>query len=641
MNERGSRSLLDGLTDLVHRIAFARHVPLRQILRRLYLGAKRRVLERLGQGDLQAPEDTRPASAPPLPLFPARLGALVRVDGEGGAVIRPQPTIQQKSVPLSSEGFTQSPQCPIARAKPDSSFAERPPEPTDAGFRFTFLHRMRDLASPIAWQTASADRRDQLWSMHLHYMEYLEEASDADFTRLVEDWLNANRPYGPRYWHDTWNSYAVSLRTVVWMQQWAARPSLDPGLRARMAQSVAGQIAFLAGNLETDIGGNHLVKNAKSLVWASSFFRGRAAQRWRRNGVRLLQRILDDQILPDGLHYERSLSYHTQVFADLLECRYVLGPGAIGARLDAALDGMAQAIADLTHPDGGPPLFNDSGLHMAYASADCLSAYKKLTGARPEPRASASYANAGYFCLRTGLDFLIVDCGPIAPDALPAHGHGDILSFEWSVDGRRIVVDPGVFEYVAGELRMLSRSCRSHNTVALDSLDQAEFFSDFRVGRRPCVTVRRLETSDGTMLIEGAHDGFARATGRPVHLRSFCARRNRVSIRDRFEGTSRGTARAGLLLHPDVTVQQDGANVLLSADKLQIELRANRPAVLADTAWWPDLGVAIATKRIEFTFPADGALTIDLEVRARPGSGSNGANAKTSTVRDDGAQAPL
>jgi uncharacterized heparinase superfamily protein len=641
MNVRDRPPLSQGPASVAARIAFARHIPPWQALRRFYLAAKRRVFERLGPRGLRAPEDTEPSSAPPLPIFSARLGALTHFEGDGKSIL-PDSVLQPGNRAPWPNEILKSSQNSAASTKSNSPAAEGTSAPRRAGFRFTFLHRTVDLPSPIAWHIASADRRDQLWSMHLHYMEYLEEASNADFTRLVEDWLDAIRPYGPRYWHDIWNSYAVSLRTVVWMQQWAARPSLDSGLRARIAKSIAGQIAFLAGNLETDIGGNHLVKNAKALIWASSFFQGRMAERWRYLGTRLLQQIIDEQILPDGLHYERSLSYHAQVFADLLECRYVLGPGTIGARLDAALKSMAQAIADLTHPDGWPPLFNDSGLHMAYRPADCRAAYEKLTGTRLEAQASAIYANAGYFCLRTGLDLLIVDCGPIAPDALPAHGHGDVLSFEWSVEGRRIIVDPGVFEYVAGAWRMLSRSCRSHNTVTLDSLDQAEFFSDFRVGRRPRVTVRRLETGDGTILIEGAHDGFARAAGRPIHLRSFHARHNCVSIRDRFEGTPRGTARAGLLLHPDVTAQQSGANVLLSADGLQIELRANRPACLIDAAWWPDLGVEIATQRIEFTFPADGALTLDLIVRMRPGKGSNGANAKAPTMCDGGpAQAPL
>ena len=602
-------------------LAFARHIPPQQALRRLCLALKRRLLERLGHRDLRGPQGTQPCSAPPMPIFPSRRGCLARLlhaertlTGEGYAV-------RQETGALNSDGSIKSSQDAIACTKSDFRFANSSTDPANAGFRFTFLCRSRDLTSPIAWRIASADRRDQLWSMNLHYMEFLEEASDAEFAGFVGDWLDANRPYGPRYWHDAWNSYTVSLRTVVWMQQCASRPSLDPDLRARMARSISGQVAFLAANLETDVGGNHLVKNAKALIWASAYFTGPVAQRWQGIGMHLLERILNQQILPDGLHYERSLSYHAQVFADLLECRYALGSTSLSTPLDAALDGMAQAIADLTHPDGGPPLFNDSGLHMAYAPSDCLAAYQKLTGGHPKPRASGIYCSAGYFCLRTGLDFLMIDCGPIAPDALPAHGHGDILSFEWSVGGKRIIVDPGVFEYVAGERRILSRACRSHNTVSLESLDQAEFFGDFRVGRRPRVAVQRLETGDGTILIQGAHDGFARSSGRPVHVRKFYAGHNCVSIHDWFEGTFRGSARAGLLLHPDVMAKHIGNSVLLLADGLQIEVRANRPASLVHAVWWPDLGVEIATTRIEFTFPADSKLTVELIVHVRLPSG--------------------
>ena len=126
-------------------------------------------------------------------------------------------------------------------------------------------------------------------------------------------------------WRDSHNSYALSLRVVVWMQQLARAPALA-GARGRRASP--SRYGFWHDNLETDLGGNHLVKNIKALIWASAFFAGPEAARWRRKGLRLLRRALDEQILPDGVHFERSPSYHAQVFADLLECRHALGARA-------------------------------------------------------------------------------------------------------------------------------------------------------------------------------------------------------------------------------------------------------------------------------------------------------------------------
>ena len=189
------------------------------------------------------------------------------------------------------------------------------------------------MSGRVDWTAPSLEPKDQLWRMNLHYMEYLEEVDDARFLELAHDWIEANPARRPGAWKDSHNSYALSLRAVVWMQQLARRRLPDAGL---IAASLAEQMRFLEDNLETDLGGNHLVKNIKALIWASAFFEGKAAVRWRAKGLRLLRAALEEQILPDGVHFERSPSYHAQVFADLLECRHALADASPPA-LDEAL----------------------------------------------------------------------------------------------------------------------------------------------------------------------------------------------------------------------------------------------------------------------------------------------------------------
>src|SRR6185437_2162451 len=164
----------------------------------------------------------------------------------------------------------------------------------------------------------------------------------------------------------------------------------------------------------------------------------------------------------------RSPSYHCQVFADLLECRYALGHDPLGGALDDAIDRMAWVATDLTHPDGRVALFNDAGLTMAFAPDECLEVYRGLYGKRLDPQAVFAYPDSGYFGMRDQRIYFVADCGRIAPDDLPAHGHGDVLSFELSVAGERIIVDQGVYEYVAGERRQLARAAASHNTLCLE-----------------------------------------------------------------------------------------------------------------------------------------------------------------------------
>jgi uncharacterized heparinase superfamily protein len=515
--------------------AFARHIPPQRALRRVALKLKRA----LGGAGASAPVAAPPLAAlPPQPLFAPRTG---KIDGED----------------------------------------------------FIFLGRSHRMSGRIDWTAPSLAPADQLWRMNLHYMEYLEDVDDARFLALVDDWIEANPAGRSGAWKDSHNAYALSLRVVVWMQQLARRRLTNAG---RIAVSLAEQMRFLDDNLETDLGGNHLIKNIKALIWASAFFEGKPAKRWRAKGLRLLKAELEAQILPDGVHFERSPSYHAQVFADLLECRHALDEAP--PALDEALRAMAQATADLAHPDDGPAQFNDAGLTMAYAPADCLAVFAKLVKQTSAPAPVFAYPDAGYFGRRDGGDCFIADCGRIGPDALPAHAHGDILSFELSVAGERIVVDPGVYEYIDGARRCAARAAASHNTLSFDGLDQAEFFGAFRCGRRPNVNLLELVCEPERLVVEGTHDGY----GRYKHVRRFEQTSGALRILDRIAGPPRA-ARIGFLLHPDVEARLASGGADLARGAAKVEFRAGLDVTIEDAVWWPDMGHERKTLRLCLVAP--------------------------------------
>jgi uncharacterized heparinase superfamily protein len=553
-------------------LAFGRHIPVRKLVRRVELDVRRRLRDRLASKARFTAPSPLPRLDPPVALLPPRGGLSVGPRGE-----------------------------------------------------LAFHLLGRELILPgrsIDWTRPGVGAAHQLLRMNLHYMEYLESVDDALFEDIIEQWIDANPAHAPGSWRDGWNAYALSLRVVVWMQQLAARAArLNGGLLAKARASLVEQMRFLERNLETDIGGNHLIKNIKALVWASAYFDGAEAGWWHRLALGLLSRELDAQILVDGPHYERSPSYHCQVFVDLLECRHALGGDPFGSHLDAALAHMAQAIADFSHPDGFIAQFNDAGLTMAYAPATCLDAYEAAGGRRPAPRQRFAYPDAGYFGLRAGDVYFMADCGRIAPDDLPAHGHGDALSFEWSVAGKRVIVDQGVFEYVAGEKRRLSRSASSHNTLCLEGADQADFFGAFRCGRRPKVETRRYEEHSDGFLLEGAHDGFTNLPGRPRHVRRFVVSSDRITIDDRLEGSMARRARIGFLLHPDVTVAVDGITARLTRGAAEIVVEATAQIRDEPAVWWPDMGREAATRRLTLTLPvgvSEATTTFRIVTAARP-----------------------
>jgi hypothetical protein len=537
--------------------AFIRHVPPRRIARRLWLEAKRRVLA----GRVKSNE-----------LPPSTSASL---DGNGYEPLRID---RGGGIDVASDGF-----------------------------RFSFLGHTLASSRIVDWQTRAGPAADQLWRMNLHYMEYLRVVDDDVFAGLTGQWIAANRPYGPGYWHDAWNAYALSIRTTVWMEEFARRRArLAPEYAGRLRNSLAEQLAFLAANIETDIGGNHLIKNIRALATGARMLTGPQSAAMKILAVSLLSSALDEQVLADGVHFERSPSYHNQVFGDLLAIQHALG-GSLGAdiaeRLKSALAAMAQVSADLAHPDGYVAIFNDAGLSMGPDPRVLADAYRREAGDPPVPRRHFAFSEAGYFGFRDAEIYLVADCGRLGPDQLMAHAHGDALSFELSVAGERIVVDQGVYEYVAGQRREAARAARSHNTLAIDGLEQGDFFGPFRCGARPDVCVTEYVETPRGFRLTGRHDGFTRTGGGPVHHRRFDLDDGRLEIHDRLVGSVPCMVTTGLLLDPACQVSEDGREAVITRGTARVRVTGTVPFVLTPAVYWPDMGIEEETVRLVFHWP--------------------------------------
>ena len=210
-------------------IAFGRQIPMRKIVHRVELDLRRRLRDHLPQ---KAPASTGPqplSASAPQPLFPPRGG------------LRSKPTARSLSDLVGRE--------------------------------------LRMPRNRVDWNAPGPGSAHQLLRMTLHYMEYLEGADDKLFSDIVDQWIRMNPANQRGAWRDSWNSYALSLRVVVWMQQLAMRRDrLDQALLRRIHASLTEQLCFLEQNLETDLGGNHLIKNIKALIWALGVFRWRRSQ---------------------------------------------------------------------------------------------------------------------------------------------------------------------------------------------------------------------------------------------------------------------------------------------------------------------------------------------------------------------------
>jgi uncharacterized heparinase superfamily protein len=436
---------------------------------------------------------------------------------------------------------------PDLRAAPAPSVAHRArfdPEALRAG-RFTFLNEERSVGWPPRWDDPEPAR---LWLYNLHYFEYLEALSYPEGRELLLDWIARHPLERGRV---GWEPYPTSVRLLAWCD-WLcgsqrARVLTDAELRARVWPSIWLQAEWLAAHLETHLRANHLLENAAALAFCGACFDG-PGRDWLRAGVALLDRELPEQILGDGVHFERSPMYHARVLY-VLERLAATGVPELVRRVAPARDAARAALARLCHPDGEIALLNDSAFGIAPPPSEL--------GVVAPPDGPFALAQAGYYGARSGRHYVVCDAAPIGPDYNPGHAHGDLLSFELSLAGRRVLVDAGVHGYDGDPLRAWCRSTRAHNTVEIEGQDQSEFWGTFRVGRRA-----RPRDVAWTPLVDGFrlsawHDGYEHLPGSPRHARELRWYADGVLlVRDRVRARRPVRVASRLHLHPDCVLEE-------------------------------------------------------------------------------------
>ncbi|WP_280154570.1 alginate lyase family protein [Piscinibacter sp. XHJ-5] len=468
---------------------------------------------------------------------------------------------------------------------------------------FRFLNEERDLDTMAGWDDASVAK---LWRYNLHYFDDLVAAGAENRRDWHRDWLLRWVRENPPASGSGWEPYPCSLRIVNWIR-WAAAGNTMP---AQCLQSLATQVRWLGSRLEHHLLGNHLWANAKALVFAGVFFEGPEPDRWRAAGLRLLQRELREQVLPDGGHFERSPMYHAVILADLLELLAldqalpgVLPPSAVSAWREA-LPRMLRWLRVLTHPDGDIALFNDAAFGIAPRGADLQAAAQSL-GLMPDDGIEASPAidlpDSGYVRLQCGPAVLLADVGLVGPDYIPGHAHADTLSFELSLHGQRLLVDTGTSRYDVSPERLRQRGTAAHNTLQIDGADSSEVWSSFRVARRARPFGKALAADAAAPSLACAHDGYRRLPGRPVHRRSWQLRSDGLRVVDQVEGSCRDAV-ARYLFHPHVVVEAGGGDTgrlrLPGGQAVRWQARGG-VATLRDSTHHPEFNLSVPTQCLE------------------------------------------
>jgi len=377
---------------------------------------------------------------------------------------------------------------------------------------------------------------------------------------LLERWFDQN-PHG-RGIHWT-SSLEVAFRAIAWCWIWALTCE-SPAWTPSRARTFLLSLWHHARHVERfdsihHSPNTHLTGEGLGLLYVGSCFPELVhADRWARRGRAILESELDEQVLDDGMHYERAVGYHR--YTAEFYIHYVLLARALGVDVPRHVRDRLRAqiatVRALRRPDGTWPLIGDEdssntllltatdphdqgpilavgGALVGDATASSLTTdahraagwwllddreWESLRSAdtsRADVGRSASLPTAGYFMGRDGDGaddwWCLVDAGPHGGDRT-GHAHTDLGHVEIAHGPTLIVVDPGCATYTMDrDARDLCRSEAAHACLVVANHGLACPSGPFSWSRIAPTPARHHGDSDGTWWCElrYAHPGVS------------------------------------------------------------------------------------------------------------------------------------
>ena len=405
---------------------------------------------------------------------------------------------------------------------------------------FDCLNRKQAFSSGVDWAFMG---HGKLWNYNLQYFSHLPGTDssnrDLELQRLRE--FHAALGSGKV----ALEPYPVSLRLIHTIR-FKNRHGFN---ESELNRWIWRQGWVLRHRLEFHLLANHLLENAFALTLTGWVCR---ETEWFETGLALLADQLQEQVLADGAHYERSAMYHHILtyrvleFLDWTSEEPDLRQRKEVARIRTIAERMLGWMTAMATPTGGIARWADMADGIA-PDASLLTSYADSIGL-PFP-ADPTLADSRYRVLRAGTVWCSFNAGAVEPSYQPGHAHADQLSFLLFVDGTEVVTDVGISTYEAGSTRHRERSSQSHNGILVAESDSAEVWGGFRVGRRP--TVELIQESGSSVSVR--HNGY-RHVGCPWVSRSLSVQADLMSFKD-------AVSKEGLMwevrlhIHPDRSVE--------------------------------------------------------------------------------------
>lgn len=453
----------------------------------------------------------------------------------------------------------------------------------------------------------------------------------------IEWWIADN----PLMYTVNWKcAMDVAFRAVNWMfalNMISSYEGFNGVFEEQVARSLWQHAFFIRNNLEKAIpdSNNHYTSDLVGLLYLGAlFYDNRNGQKWLRLAKKELRKETLNQVLPSGVHYEKSVSYHRLMTEMLSYPVYMLKRVGMDVNVDVMtrIRDMYAYVANYTKPNGMAPLIadNDDGRFAPFLKRDFRihnylndtnSVENKIITNGIEPlfctkdTSAKLYDDAGVAIIRNAQDYVFINHGGFSgrpkefKSVVATHTHNDLLSFELCLNGKELIVDAGTYLYTSSEKdRNHFRSTSKHNTIVVDKEEQNDFVESFSLGRN---VIKRDLIKTANNEVEGEYKTIK---GKLGHKRRFKYESGQVIITDTL--TKGGTGHiAELYLHfsENVNPVLSGDSILLGNNIIHFNVKPSIIKIVVDSLS-PSFGVLEKSTTAIALFEFKDSITIETKI---------------------------
>ena len=478
---------------------------------------------------------------------------------------------------------------------------------------FRFLNEIHEISEVEDWNNPDWEK---LWLYNLHYFDDLTSINAIDRSNLhdslINKWIEDN-PFGLG---NGWEPYTISLRTVNWIKWHLAGNKLN----SNQIHSLTVQIRFLSKNLETHLMGNHLIANAKALIFSGLFFSGSEANEWYKTGSKIYAAEIFEQTLEDGGNFELSTMYHSIILEDLLDILNLhrLFEFPLPNGIKAVITKMLAWLSAMCHPDNEISFFNDAALDNTPSTNELFRYSDQLGFTQPINALGITDLKAsGYSRVSLINAVAIIDRAAVGPSYIPGHAHADTLSFELSIFGHRVIVNSGTSLYRNGYERLRQRGTSSHSTVMIDNQNSSEVWAGFRVARRAKIHKVETSTNNGSIYLSAQHDGYKRLNGSPIHQRSWVFSENKLEVLDQITGKGIHDIKIVFQLHPAIKIidaKKNQVEIDIDENKIKLQFEGSGKLITKKSSYHPEFGASIPSNKLVYQIIGKLPLTVTTRI---------------------------